>query len=111
MRKKKIAHSPGVWCGFVLCVQTLREGRRKTHGEIDVLDIGVPLEFERELVEVPYAHLGLVCPGSDDMIPVVRTFDAVARLWEFEVLNELYGALDVFANRALALGLCCAFAY
>lgn len=83
---------------------------RKTHDEIDVLDIGVSLEFERELVKVPYAHLGLVCPGSDGMVAVAGALDAVACLGELKVLYELYGALDVFANGALSFGLGCAFA-
>jgi hypothetical protein len=69
----------------------------------------VTLEFERELIEVPNAHLGLVRPGSDDMMSVWRALDAVARLGELEVLDEFYGALDVFANDAFALGLGRAF--
>jgi hypothetical protein len=86
-------------------------GGKKTHDEIDVLDIGVALEFERELVEIPNAHLGLVRPGGDDMVAVARAPDAVARLGELKVLQELYGALDVLANRAFALGLGGTFSY
>jgi len=82
-----------------------KKTNKKTHDEIDVFDIGVPLEFEGELVEIPHAHLGLVGPGSDDMVAVARALDPDARLGELKVLYELYGALDVFADRALALGL------
>ena len=71
----------------------------------------MPLEFEGELIEVPYAHLGLVCPRSDDMMAVARTLDTVACFWELEVLYELYGALDVFTNRALSLGFGRTFPY
>ena len=61
-------------------------GGEKTHDEIDVLNIGMALEFERELVEIPNAHLGLVCPSSDDMMAVARALDAVAGLGELKVL-------------------------
>ena len=69
------------------------------------------LEFERELVEVPYAHLGLVCSGGDGMMAITGALDADACLGKLKVLYELYGALDVFANGALSLGLGCAFAH
>jgi hypothetical protein len=71
----------------------------------------VSLEFERELVKVPYAHLGLVCPGSDDMVAITRALDTDACLGKLKVLYELYGALDMFANGALSLVLGCAFAH
>ena len=87
------------------------EKKKKPHDEIDVLDIGVSLEFERELVKVPYTHLGLVCASGDGMVAVARALDADARLGELKVLYELYGTLDVFANGALSLGLGCAFAH
>jgi hypothetical protein len=69
------------------------------------------LEFEGDLIEVPYAHLGLVCPRNDDMMAVARTLDAVACFWELEVLYEPYGALYVLTNRALSLGFGRAFLY
>ena len=69
------------------------------------------LEFEGELIEVPYAHLGLVCPHNDDMMAVARTLDTVACFWELEVLYEPYGALYVFTNRAFSLGFGRAFLY
>lgn len=87
------------------------EKKRKIHDEIDVLDVGVSLEFERELVKVPYTHLGLVCPGGDGMVAIARALDADACLGELKVLYELYGTLDVFANGALSLGLGCTFAH
>ena len=81
----------------------------EAHDEIDVLNIGMTFEFERELVEIPNAHLGLVRPGGDDVVAVARALDAVAGLGELKVLQELYGTLDVLANRAFALGLGGAF--
>jgi hypothetical protein len=69
------------------------------------------LEFERELVKVPYTHLGLVCPGSDEMVAIACALDADACLGKLKVLYELYGTLDVFANRAFSFGLGCAFAH
>ncbi len=94
------------------CVSDIKKGQREaTHDEVDVLDIGVSLEFERNLVEVPYAHLGLVCPGSDGMVAVACGLDADACLGKFKVLYEFYGALDMFASAALPLGLGCAFAH
>ena len=87
------------------------EKKKKPHDEIDVLDIGVSLEFERELVKVPYTHLGLVCASGDGMVAVARALDADAGLGELKVLYELYGTLDLFANGALSLGLGCAFAH
>ena len=89
-----------------------RKGKKKkTHDEIDILDIGVSLKFERKLVKVPYTHLGLVCASGDGMVAVARALDADARFGELKVLYELYGTLDVFANGALSLGLGCAFAH
>lgn len=86
-------------------------GKKKTHEEIDVLDICVSLKFERELVKIPYTHLGLVCPGRDEMVPIARALDTDACLGKLKVLYELYGTLDMFANGALSFGLGCAFAY
>jgi len=87
------------------------QGQGKTHDKIDVLDIGMPLEFERELVKVPYTHLRLVRPRSNDMMAVACALDAIARLGKLKVLYELYGSLNVIANGALALGLGRAFPY
>jgi hypothetical protein len=85
--------------------------RKKTHDEVGVLDIGVALEFERELVEVPNAHLGLVRASGDGVVAVSGALDAVARLWKVEVLHEFYGTLDVLASRTFAFGLGGAFPY
>lgn len=84
---------------------------KKTHDKIDVFDVGVPLELERELVEVPYAHLRLVCPRGDDVVAIASRFYAVARLWKLEMLYELDGALHAFANRTLSLRLRRTFPY
>jgi hypothetical protein len=82
-----------------------------THSKIYVLDVSVPLKFECELIEVPYAHLGFVCARSNDMMTVAGALYADAGLWKLEMLDELYGALDVFANCALSLGVGCTLPY
>ena len=85
--------------------------REKTHDKVDVFDVGVPLELERELVEVPHAHLRLVCPRSDDVVAIASRLYAVARLRKLEMLYELDGALHALANRAFSLRLRRTFPY
>ena len=63
------------------------------------------------MVEISNAHFGLVYPSSGDMVAVARALDAVARLGELKVLQELYGALDMLANCVFALGLGGVFSY
>jgi hypothetical protein len=90
----------------------IEKGQGKTtHDEVDVLDVGVSLELQRELVEVPYAHLGLVCPGGDGMMAVACCLDTDACFRKFKVLYEFYGTLDVFADGAFSLGLGSAFTH
>ena len=62
-----------------------------TYDEVDVLCIRVPLEFERELFEIPNAHLWFVCPCGNSMVSIARRFYSAARLGELEVLDELDG--------------------
>ena len=75
-----------------------KKGREKT---VDIFDVGVPLELKRELIEVPDAHLRLVCPVARTWWPSRVLF--IRLLASLNVLYELDGALHALANRALSL--------
>ena len=62
---------------------------RLTYNEIYILRIRVPLELERELIQIPHPQLRLVRSCRQCVSPIPRCRDLIARLWELETLDEL----------------------
>ena len=74
-----------------------------THNKVDVLSVCMSLEFERELVEIPDANLGLIRLSRNCMVPVSCSLDFVASFRKIKVLYQLNGALHLFPDDPLAL--------
>ena len=84
--------------------------RSSVYNEVHVLRVRMPLELERELVQIPDPHLGLVYPGGYGMMSVTSGPYAITGLGKLEVLNKVNGALDVLSDGPLALPLGSSFA-
>lgn len=91
---------------FVTTVSSLwggyAERKQLTYNKINVFRVCVSFEFESELVEVPYPHLGFVYAGRHYMVPIARGFYFVAGFGELESLDELDSSLDMLLDRAFS---------
>ena len=68
----------------------------------------MPLELQRQLIQIIAPHLGLIHPRRDRMMSISRCPNFITRFGELELLNEVNSALDVLLYRAFAL-LCDSF--
>ena len=73
-----------------------RCGNRLTYNEINVFGVGMSLELETQLVQIPDPHLRFVRPSSNSVMSIPSGPDLVGGFGEFEVLYKFKGAFYMF---------------
>ena len=70
--------------------------KQLTHKEVHIFSVGMPLELETQLVQIPNPHLRFIRPSSNNMMSVPSRSDFVASFRKFEVLYEFESSFDMF---------------
>ena len=61
---------------------------RRTHAKVDILAVCDALHLHTEFLEVEHLHPGLVRARREEVFPIPRRLDLVARLGKVKVLSS-----------------------